>query len=175
MTDYAAQIEQFRREKDRFFRSAPESPLTAEQQRRFGGLRYFPPDPAYRFELPLDPNVDREPLALATSTGETRELRRAGRFTFAVGGQTVQVTAFGEPAEGELFIPFRDRTSGQETYGAGRYLEARRLPDGRWLVDFNLAYNPYCAYNERWSCPLPPPENWLPVRIEAGEQTFAEH
>ena len=73
---------------------------------------------------------------------------------------------------GELFLPFADATSGVETYGAGRYLEPEALPDGRMSVDFNYAYNPYCAYNERWSCPITPAENRIDVPIRGGERIF---
>jgi len=83
------------------------------------------------------------------------------------------VTLFASPDMHELFLPFRDRTSGSETYGAGRYLEVEPPgADGWVVVDFNLAYNPYCAYNPEWSCPIPPGENWLAVPIRAGEKTF---
>lgn len=82
------------------------------------------------------------------------------------------VTAHGYSAEGKLFIPFRDRTLGHESYGAGRYLETHLLENELWLVDFNFACNPYCAYNDQWTCPLPPIENWLRAPIRAGEQAF---
>jgi uncharacterized protein (DUF1684 family) len=96
--------------------------------------------------------------------------RRFGRFTFTVDGQEAQLTIF---TDGQgYFLPFVDAQAGKETYGAGRYLEPEPLPNGKFLVDFNLAYNPYCAYNENWSCPLTPAENRLKVAIRAGEMTY---
>jgi hypothetical protein len=93
---------------------------------------------------------------------------------FEVGGEPARVTLFASPDTHELFLPFRDATSGKETYGAGRYLEVEPPnADGRVVVDFNDAYNPYCAYNASWSCPIPPGENWLAVPIRAGERSFA--
>jgi uncharacterized protein (DUF1684 family) len=90
-----------------------------------------------------------------------------------VDGRPTRITLFTSPEMHELFLPFRDATSGRETYGAGRYLEVDPPDaDGRVVVDFNLAYNPYCAYNPDWSCPIPPGENWLDVPIRAGERTF---
>ena len=167
------ELEHFRHHKDEYLRSDPHSPLSPQQRREFKGLRYFPENSALRFEVPLD-DVPHEDLVLPTSTGAEQTLRRAGKFHLQVGGREFDITAFGDPAQGELFIPFRDGTSGRESYGAGRYLEAYALGDGLWLIDFNLAYNPYCAYNDRWSCPLPPAQNWLRVPIEAGEQVFHE-
>ncbi len=92
---------------------------------------------------------------------------------FEVGGEPTQVTLFASEGSRELFLPFRDATSGTQTYGAGRYLEVEPASlDGTVEVDFNYAYNPYCAYNPQWSCPIPPGENWLAVPIGAGEQSF---
>jgi uncharacterized protein (DUF1684 family) len=110
-------------------------------------------------------------VAADTSTGETQSYQRAGIIRFAVDGQPAELTLY-QGEQGELFLPLRDATSGTETYGAGRYLEPTPLDADRVLVDFNYLYNPYCAYNEAWSCPLPPRENWLTVPIRAGEQTF---
>jgi hypothetical protein len=92
---------------------------------------------------------------------------------FDVDGRTATLTLFGSHDSDDLFLPFRDATSGQETYGAGRYIDVGAARDGRVTVDFNLAYNPYCAYNPSYSCPLPPRENWLDVPIRAGEQDYA--
>lgn len=93
-------------------------------------------------------------------------------FETPAGRGTLASYTFGDPgaAEGNLFVPFRDATSGHETYGAGRYLDLEREDDGTYTLDFNVAYNPWCAYAPQFSCPLPPPENWLPFRVEAGEQ-----
>lgn len=165
------QAQALRAAKDEFFRTGADSPLTHEQRHAFAGLAYFPYDPAYRFELPLDHEVSADTVTLETSTGESQTYRRAGKARFAIEGSDAEVTLFRSEA-GELFLPLRDATSGEETYGAGRYLEPTMLDDDRVLVDFNDLYNPYCAYNEAWGCPLPPRENWLTVPIRAGEQSF---
>ncbi len=167
-----SELEAFRREKDRFFREDPRSPLTPEQRASFTGLVYYPEDPSLRIEAVLDTDVDRdEEIRMATTTGGEQVYRRAGVVRFQVEGRPAQVTLFASEGMPDLFLPFRDATSGVETYGAGRYLEVEPPgPDGRVVVDFNLAYNPYCCYNDHWSCPLPPRENWLDVPIRAGEQ-----
>lgn len=105
---------------------------------------------------------------MQTSTGDTRTHRRLGVLRFVVAGEEAVLTLFADEAGG-LFLPFADALAGQETYEAGRYLEPEPLADGRVLVDFNLAYNPCCAYNDDWSCPLTPPKNRLRVAIRAGE------
>ncbi|MBI3115354.1 MAG: DUF1684 domain-containing protein [Candidatus Kerfeldbacteria bacterium] len=163
--DYAT----LRTEKDAFFKS-PHSPLTPEQRTSFAGLPYYEPNEALRFAQALNTDVDRAPLTLPTSTGDERQYRRAGTITFAITGQSVTLTVFED--EHGYFLPFRDGTAEDATYGAGRYLEPEQGSDGKLLVDFNLAYNPYCAYNEQYSCPIPPRENRIPVRIEAGERRY---
>jgi uncharacterized protein (DUF1684 family) len=173
VTDRARDLERFRSAKDEFFLSDPRSPLTREQRTGFAGLAHFAEDPALAFEVVLDTVVDHEMVMLATTTGEPRPMQRAGIVRFEVDRAPAQVTLFTARDDPGLFLPFRDATSGHETYGAGRYLDVQ-APDtaGRVVVDFNLAYNPYCAYSEGYSCPLPPAENWLLVPIRAGEMTF---
>ena len=156
--------------KDEFFARDGDSPLTDEQRARFAGLRYYPEDAALRFEVVLERAALLEHEEIRTSDGQVRVLQRAGTLRFAVGGAHVSVVAYDQGHE--LFVPFRDGTSGTETYGAGRYVEAHPLGADRYALDFNAAYNPYCAYNEAWSCPLPPRENWLDVPIRAGEMSF---
>src|SRR5215472_16323238 len=103
---------------------------------------------------------------MQTSTGDVQEYVRYGRLHFTVDGQAVELTLY---ADGDAyFLPFADALAGVETYGAGRYLELVPLGNGQLLVDFNLAYNPYCAYNDLWSCPITPAENRLVVPIRAG-------
>ena len=162
----------FRAAKDAFLRQDPRSPLSHHQRHTFEGVPYYPFEPALRLELPLDRDVPDEVVAVDTSTGDSQEYRRAGKVRFAVDGEAAQLTIY-QGAGGELFLPLRDATSGEETYGAGRYLEPKLIDDERVLVDFNYLYNPYCAYNEAWSCPLPPRENWLGVPLRAGEKAFS--
>ena len=167
-------LEVFRRRKDEFYKHDGHSPLTPDQQDDFEGLKYFGENDDLRFELEVEKFGEMEVVPLQTSTGDVQEYVRYGRLTFEVNGEEAQLTLYDSPGGGGYFLPFRDATSGKESYGAGRYLEVEPLADGRIGVDFNMAYNPYCAYNERWRCPFPPVENHLKVPIEAGEQKFKD-
>ena len=171
-----SELEDFRADKDEFFRNEPQSPLTHEQRATFEGLAYYPENDALvvRGALVTDGVDLEEEIVMQTTTGGTQTYRRAGVVRFDVDGVTAQVTLFASSDSDELFLPFRDATSGKETYGAGRYLEVEPPgPDQVVVVDLNYAYNPYCAYNPDWSCPIPPGENWLAVPIRAGEKSFA--
>ena len=165
----------FRREKDEFFRSHPQSPLTPEQRRNFTGLRYYEPNEALSFLALPERFEEPELVEMQTSTGDTATYLRWARISFLVDGREASLTVYRDPASNGLFLPFQDANAGGETYGAGRYLDVEELPDGRIAVDFNLAYNPYCAYNEQWSCPIPLPENRLRVAIPAGEKSWDDH
>jgi uncharacterized protein (DUF1684 family) len=134
----------------------------------FTGLQYFDVDPALRFELEVEPFEERVAAELATSDGDIRAYQRYGRLRFEVDGQPAELTLFASPSG--FFLPFVDSLAGTETYGAGRYLDPEPLGGKRFLIDFNLAYNPWCAYNEHYSCPIPPAENRLKVPIRAGEK-----
>jgi len=164
-------LRRFRAMKDDFLATDPSSPLTPRQRERFGGLAYFPPSPEFAVEAEIHPYVTPDDVDLVTSCGDTERYGRAGILWFEVDGVSSAITLF-RSDRGDLFVPFRDATSGSETYGAGRYLEARSLGDGRTLLDFNYAYNPYCAYSTGWRCPLPPIENHLAVPIRAGERSY---
>ncbi len=164
-----------RLDKDDFFKRHPQSPLTPEQKRTFLGLNYFPENEALRLEVTVEEFNPKPTVRMQTSTGEVRDYQQFGKFKFAVEGQLAELTIYAAPHG--FFLPFVDSLAGDETYGAGRYLEPEALGDGKFLVDFNLAYNPYCAYNENYSCPIPPRENRLKGPIRAGEKIFssAEH
>jgi uncharacterized protein (DUF1684 family) len=108
---------------------------------------------------------------MQTSTGDVASYIRWARISFAVDGETAELTVFKDAQSGSLFLPFQDANAGGETYEAGRYLDVEQH-DGRLHVDFNYAYNPYCAYNEMWSCPIPPAENRLAVAVRASERSF---
>ncbi len=164
------ELELFRQQKDEFFRRSPHSPLIPEQRRTFQGLRYFPENPELSLTLPLEEFEQQEWVRMQTTTGEVQRYERTGKIRFEVDGQPVELTVFRN--EHGYFLPFADSLAGVETYGAGRYLEPEVLPDGRLRVDFNYAYNPYCAYNPAYSCPITPPENRLKVPIRAGEQIY---
>lgn len=160
----------FRKQKDDFFARDRQSPLTAEQKKVFRGLEYFPENPDLRLEVEVKPFAEQDEIEIQTSTGDTRIYHRYGRFQFTVEGQPAELTIFSD--EHGFFLPFVDSLRGAETYPAGRYLEPEQLSGNRFEIDFNLAYNPYCAYNEAWSCPLTPFENRLKVPIRAGEKVF---
>jgi hypothetical protein len=168
---YLDSIEFQRSLKDRDFRSNPHSPI--DDRVNFEGLHYYPPDPAYRFSLPLQRAAEPQDLQLATSTGDHQPFKRLGTIEFQIEGQPATLAVYQSLDHDGLFLPFRDATSGVETYGAGRYLEPEILASSDLLVDFNLAYNPYCAYSDQFSCPLPPLENQLTgVAIRAGEKMY---
>jgi uncharacterized protein (DUF1684 family) len=113
---------------------------------------------------------------MSTSKGTRQLFNKEGSFEVVVEGKTVQVQAYqsAEREDPSLFVPFKDATSGNESYGAARYIDLEVQHDDRYLFDFNYAYNPYCAYNEGYVCPLPPAENWLKVEIRAGETKYHE-
>lgn len=153
----------------------PESPRFAE----YKGLDYYPVDVSYRFELALTPNPTPEAIVIMSTRGTPRRAIRIGWFDFRLGGRAyrLEATRLVEPGIGEeaASVFFRDATSGVETYPLGRYVDAERLPDGRYLLDFNLAYNPACAYSTHYNCPLPPRANTLDVEIRAGEKDAHYH
>ena len=164
------ELQRFRTQKDACFRSHPQSPLTSEQKRAFHGLHYFPENSALRFQVTVEPFPIQDEIAMQASTGDERMYTRYGRVEFTVDGQAAALTIYAD-VHG-FFLPVVDVLAGTETYGAGRYLEPQPLEDGRLLIDFNLAYNPYCAYNDAWSCPLTPWENRLRVRSALGKSCF---
>lgn len=162
------QLDEFRKMKDEFFKQELDSPLTPEQRKAFTGLEYFPDNPDLRLELDVEPYPEQEVVQMQTSTGDIQEHTRYGRIHFTVEGLDVALTLYKDPHG--YFLPFADSLAGTETYGAGRYLEPEPIGKDKVLVDFNLAYNPYCAYNDLYSCPLTPFENRLKVPIRAGEK-----
>ena len=172
---YEDAVEGFRRDKDEFFKTQPGSPIPEADRAAFTGLPYYPVDEALVFEnRVLEPYTGDEPsnFQMPTSDGQLRPAHRAGVLRFELDGATRQLTAytFDGGEDESLFVPFLDETSGSETYGAGRYLDIEPEEDGMYTLDFNLAYHPSCVYDIKFSCPLTPAENRLPVRIEAGER-----
>lgn len=160
----------FRKMKDEFFHYSNQSPLTGEQKKAFKGLNYFPPNDDLRLELSVEEFAEKGRIEMQTTTGDIQVYHRYGQIKFMVAGQPAVLTLY--QSEDGWFLPFVDSLAGVETYPAGRYLEPEPLGEGRFLVDFNLAYNPYCAYNDKWSCPLTPFENRLKVPIRAGEKIY---
>ena len=166
------ELTEFRQGKDQFLGRDHHSPLTDEQQRDFSGLSYYDESPDLRLELEVGGMETRDVVEMQTSTGDVASYRRWGKVRFDVDGEPAELTLYKDLDGGEFFLPFADATSGTETYGAGRYLDVHPIPGGKVLVDFNYAYNPYCAYNEEWSCPITPFENRLKVSVRAGEKSF---
>ncbi|MCC6616356.1 MAG: DUF1684 domain-containing protein [Anaerolineae bacterium] len=157
----------YRREKDQFFKSHPQSPLTDAQRTLFNGLRYYDPNPALDLVLTVEPFAEQDDILVETTTGDKRVYVRYGEIHFEVDGEDARLTLY--ETDYGFFLPFVDANVNRETYGAGRYLEPEHLGMNRFHVDFNLAYNPFCAYNDHYSCPLTPFENRLKVAIRAGE------
>jgi uncharacterized protein (DUF1684 family) len=164
-------LTEFRKSKDAFFAADPDSPLSDEQKRHFAGLHYYPENRSLRFEAKLSRFETPEEIQMQTSTGDVQRYLRLGTFAFTVDGQEATLTVYGS-GNSDAFVPFADATSGEETYGAGRYLDLEWRGGDRFLVDLNMAYNPWCAYSPHYSCPLPPAENRLKVAIRAGEKNF---
>ena len=166
-------LQRFRQQIDQFFATGGDSPLELADQRAFQGLNYYPESADFIVDVEMEAPLDSTSFVALTSTGDEVRFERIGRFTFTIKNQPVTLTVLGS-GRGDLFLPFRDATSGKETYGAGRYLDDHRngirpLGNNRYRLDFNFCYNPFCAFSNDYSCPLPPRENWLTVAIEAGE------
>lgn len=172
---YKDAVEGFREDKDEFYRTDPRSPIPEAEREAFTGLPYFAVDEDLVFESrTLEPYTGDQPsnFQIPTSDSQLRPAHRAGVLRFEINGTDHQLTAYTfDGGDGEsLFVPFLDQTSGTDTYGAGRYLDIDPDEDGTYELDFNLAYHPSCVYDTRFSCPLTPAENRLPLRIEAGER-----
>jgi uncharacterized protein len=167
------ELDDFHKEKDAFFARDRQSPLTPEQRAAFKGLNYFPENPALSLEVEVTPFAQPEEIQMQTSTGDVQVYTRHARFRFTVEGQPAELTIYS--GEYGYFLPFVDSLANVETYGAGRYLEPESEDGIHFAIDFNLAYNPYCAYNENWNCPITPAENRLRVPIRAGEKLFTPH
>ena len=177
-------VQRFRRGRDELFRTHPQSPIEPEDRDAFAGLHYFDVDASFRVQARVEPS-DRSELVIDTG-GEDGAVRyrRAGKLVFELEGRSCQLTVLSlVQYAGGLFVPFRDATSGRETYGGGRYLfDTAKDTDGlvfeinpgsdEVVIDFNYAYNASCAYSPRWACPLAPPENHLRVAIRAGEMNY---
>ena len=170
-----AKLKEFREERDRFFKEDPHSPLKDADRRDFKGLSYYPIDLRYAVIGSVAPYpTEPKPLTvtLPTSKGTGKKYVRYGRFQFQLSGKEHRLQVYRPLGGGEHFLPFRDETSGKETYSEGRYLYIEPMADGRVLIDFNRAHNPFCQFNEKYTCPFAPEENWLRVPIRAGEKKF---
>ena len=171
--DYPAKIASIRAGKDASFKNDADSPIPADKKNTLLPLAYFPIDESYAVPASLEPSADRSRIEVPTSIGKVRTLERIGTLKFSLKGQSLRLTAFHDLESQDvrrLFVPFSDLTSGAETYQAGRYMELDPTPTGIYVVDFNIAYHPYCYYSPEYDCPFPPKENRLSLPIRAGEK-----
>jgi uncharacterized protein (DUF1684 family) len=165
----------FREKRDLFFKDDPGSPLKETDRKRFKGLLYYPIDLKYAIIGVIEryPNTPKSLYAnLPTNKGKDRKYVKHGRFKFRWVGKEYVLQVYRPLGGGELFLSFKDKTSGRETYPDGRYLHIEPIPGGRILIDFNRAYNPFCEYSEKYTCPYAPEENRLDIPIPAGEKRF---
>lgn len=189
MTSYAqtnaeliAEIEKHQSEENEAFANSETSILEKKDLEHFEELEFYPIDLKYRVNAKFIRTPNEKPFKMQTTTDRLPEYVKYGEAHFTIDGHQLQLNVYkstSEPKDPEykdyLFIPFTDYTSGDGSYGGGRYVDAW-IPEGDVLViDFNKAYNPYCAYSKRYSCPIPPRENDLRIRIEAGVKDFGEH
>lgn len=173
---YVEFIQQERAEMEKFMKGGDGSPFGKDSV-VFEGLKFYPADVRYRIKAKLKPIEGKKVVLLSTSDGKEQKYLEYAFAEFELDGiqnqlLILEVMEMG-PQRGKLFLAFADETSGRETYGAGRYLDVKKIPAAKSVeLDFNLAYNPYCAYNDKYSCPFPPKENLLKVAIRAGEMSY---
>ena len=163
-----AGLKAIRKQKDDFYKRSPQSPIDPDKRQQFTGLVYYPYNEALDLTVAVKPFAEQQDVQIQTNTGEIRWYRRYGEFTFDVEGETARLTIYQAPHG--FFLPFADAGAGTDTYPAGRYLEPEQISGDTFHIDFNQAYNPYCAYSDGWTCPLTPAENRLKVHIRAGEK-----
>lgn len=170
-TAYEIAIAEHRRIKDQYLRNAPQTPIPEHIRLAFRGLSYYPPNPKWRIKAAFERRVqvnDRPEIP------EDNDLKLAGVLFFQIYDRTDSLLAYWQHPDrfDELFVPFRDQTNGRGSYAGGRYLNLKYSEGDSVILDFNKSYNPLCAYNPLVVCPMPPPENKLEYRIEAGEREF---
>lgn len=166
-----AEVLKIRRDKDEAFKNGEESPI--KDKSAFQGLKYYPFNKDYIVDFVLEKAEKAKTVELKMTDGTTEKLILFGNLKGEIGGFTLSLLLY-QHEDGNFFLPFKDKTAPTETYGGGRFLDLplTNVKNNQLRVDFNLAYNPYCAYNEDFACPIPPAENTLPIRIEAGEKIF---
>jgi uncharacterized protein (DUF1684 family) len=175
---YIQSINKQRKEKDEFFKNAHHSPIPHEERDTFTGLKYYQPEPKYRYSLKINEFQNKEKIIMAMSTGDSQTQYIFGFVEFNLDGENYQLQVYtSEKNPDYYFVPFMDKTSNDETYGAGRYseLEPDHENPGSYILDFNTSYSPYCAYNDMYACPIPPKANRLNVKILAGEKIYREY
>src|SRR5690554_287595 len=172
----------FQRKMNADFKDASKSPLKDKDRKGFTGLDFFKFDSSYVVQASFERTPDEVPFKMKTTTDRMPMYVKYGVATFELEGQEHQLNIYQsmdlmneEGFEDYLFLPFLDTTNGESTYGGGRYLDCEPPTNGVIEIDFNTAYNPYCAYNEKYSCPIVPRENYLEVKVEAGVKAFQNH
>ena len=168
-------LEEWRSDRERLFRDGPDSPIPDNKKATLLPIQYYPADPSFIVPAALKLSDDRPVFDMPTSTGTQRKYQLVGTLEFRLQGQPMSLGAFVPAGEeiGTLFVPFADLTSDAqtgETYPAGRYLDVEPTSTGIYSIDFNRAYNPYCAYNLSYECPYPPPSNRLKIAVRVGEK-----
>jgi len=172
--EYTELIEEIREGRDRFMKSW-DSPFIDEDKANFEGLKYFPVDPTLKIRARLILAEKKQPIYITTTTGEKRKYIPIGHAEFEIEGKPQRLIIYQDWEEKKpnvLSLMFADETSTISTYGGGRYVELKKDSDKAITIDFNLAYNPFCHFNDEYSCPLPPSENLMSVPIEAGEKLY---
>lgn len=173
---YVQTIKADREEKNEMFKNSDSSPLTDEQKHDFTALKYFPIDPSFNIQADFHPTNTQRYIKIAYSDGSEDRYLKYGYAEFVLKEKKQRLLVLKpvgpQPKKDYLFLPFYDETSTFETYGSGRYVEPEMLSNKKIRIDLNTAYNPYCAYNENYSCPLPPKENNINVKVTAGEKKF---
>jgi uncharacterized protein (DUF1684 family) len=170
-------VMEWRRERDQFFKNHVRSPLTPKEKRDFKGIKYYPFDPKYVFvgqieRYILHINNPEYYATFLTNKGTNKRYIRYGKLNFKLDGKEYTVEIYKSILSDALFIPFKDKTNGKESYGGGRYIDAEILPGYKMVLDFNMTYYPSCAYNDKFICVLPPKENTLDIEIQAGERSL---
>ncbi len=176
VADYVKELEEERAMKDEFMGRHPESPFVAESVPGFHGLRYFPIDPQFVVHAHLERIAVPEEAYLRTNRDGQATMRHVGDLVFTIAGRSLRLQVFhaGEGVGLSVFVPFRDGTSGTESYGPGRYMTLELNEEDEYDLDFNRAFNPYCAYTDAYECGFPPAENDLPVPVPAGEKVWSQ-
>jgi uncharacterized protein len=174
-SSYVEQIRKERKDHEHYLKTSAQSPIVDKEN--FKGLNYFDPDPAYKVIADLHPIESKKVVVLNTNDGKEQRYIEYAYADFRLNGKQNRLLILEGidmgPIRGKLFVAFGDETSAVETYGAGRYLDVNKVPGSSTIVlDFNKAYNPYCAYNSTYSCPFPPPENLLKIAVKAGEKAY---
>lgn len=170
--EYAEYIAEEREEKDSFMRFSEESPFYDREDLKYSSLKYFPANQKFKVNARFTEIQNKQIFPLPTSDSKEREYLEYGYADFDLQGKSNRLLILENVEEGELFLAFGDATSANETYGGGRYLDLKHSGSQTITLDFNLAYNPFCAYVAEFSCPLPPKQNLLDIAIEAGEKNF---